>query len=724
MTALRLLMLAILLWPARASAWCLQAKGPMFKMYWAFYFKDHRIKVFISLGKNSSFLHTGLSLPQAEALVRRVVAVHNETVGPPYLVYAGTTDKDLGEMNSLRPRDPGIVIDSFSCAQPAPFPCDPNVHACANIAWQLTPQLASKGRVTFQPRSEDCPPFGSQTWDLDPNLGPDAAGIMLHEIGHVLGLGHTNLSPEECDGPSDGAGGSGVMLAPPGSFFPATRDWRRDDLEGLREIWGEAIEHSVYTWQDSAFPANPLEDAGVALCAGVRTPPTLTSAVTGIGAVETQYVAFTDENDRVVHLEWNGAAFKPPAVGAVIDQGELGVSFASPAIAHSDQGRGAARVFAIWSASESKTSAGVRLRWALRDPDGGSWTYGFLETPDGEKQRSNDVAVGFDATTSQFVVTSITDATHPYFVAVDLQGNQSEPLVLGSGFTGAPFVFDIGRANCFAHERVSRCVVPYISSEFDQFDPGAEALRAGWYHIELQPDGTMTLIHAPLVSDFQPRGMVDLSSGSEGFRGVVGDRRYEIARTLDEDAAEVPALDFGPFSADDWPVRIGSQTSPTGEVYRFAARRLGQLCGNGRLECDETCDDGNSLDSDGCSASCRVELSPTTGDAPTTGDVTEGATTTGPETEGLTTAGPATAADTGPIGDDSGCGCRAQGHANPLILVLLGLRRRRSRGAAPRPPRSGRVVVVNRDCCPSASAGSRLRGVPADSGSRRRSSPP
>lgn len=74
--------LLVLLWPVHANAWCLLEGGPMFRDCWLFRYPELRIDVFISLGANSSFLHTGLSLPQAEAVVRRVIAVHNETVGP------------------------------------------------------------------------------------------------------------------------------------------------------------------------------------------------------------------------------------------------------------------------------------------------------------------------------------------------------------------------------------------------------------------------------------------------------------------------------------------------------------------------------------------------------------------------------------------------------------------------------------------------------------------
>lgn len=33
----------------------------------------------------------------------------------------------------------------------------------------------------------------------------------------------------------------------------------------------------------------------------------------------------------------------------------------------------------------------------------------------------------------------------------------------------------------------------------------------------------------------------------------------------------------------------------------------GSVCGDGTLDADEVCDDGNTMDGDGCSSTCAVE---------------------------------------------------------------------------------------------------------------------
>ena len=94
-----------------------------------------------------------------------------------------------------------------------------------------------------------------------------------------------------------------------------------------------------------------------------------------------------------------------------------------------------------------------------------------------------------------------------------------------------------------------------------------------------------------------------------------------------------------------------------------------QICGDGLVGGAEQCDDGNTADGDGCSATCTTETAPTTGADPAeTGDPADDSATSGGLEYG-----------------DLGCGCRSTGSAPPvssaalLLLAALG-RRRRARG--------------------------------------------
>lgn len=76
----------------------------------------------MAVGGNSSFLYSQLTSAQGETVLRRVIAVHNETIGTPTLYYAGTTAAELDAEGGLRERPPGIVVDSFPCTDATPAP--------------------------------------------------------------------------------------------------------------------------------------------------------------------------------------------------------------------------------------------------------------------------------------------------------------------------------------------------------------------------------------------------------------------------------------------------------------------------------------------------------------------------------------------------------------------------------------------------------------------------
>ena len=104
-------------------------------------------------------------------------------------------------------------------------------------------------------------------------------------------------------------------------------------------------------------------------------------------------------------------------------------------------------------------------------------------------------------------------------------------------------------------------------------------------------------------------------------------------------------------------------------------------CGDGVVGGGEACDDGNTVDGDGCSASCEDEDADntTSGDVPTGGGESNGGESTG--SAGDTASSGSDESGAGEL-DDEGCGCRSTGENNLAglglgLLVWGGLRRRR-----------------------------------------------
>ncbi|TVR04149.1 MAG: DUF4215 domain-containing protein [Deltaproteobacteria bacterium] len=98
------------------------------------------------------------------------------------------------------------------------------------------------------------------------------------------------------------------------------------------------------------------------------------------------------------------------------------------------------------------------------------------------------------------------------------------------------------------------------------------------------------------------------------------------------------------------------------------------VCGNGAIEGDEECDDGNTEDGDGCSSDCRIEDGWTCSGAPSVCTrIPDGTTDPGTDTT------PGVDDDPGPDDDASsrGCGCAANpatpAPTAPLALLLLGI---------------------------------------------------
>ncbi len=647
--------LGLVLTPTAVGAWCL-APGD-YAAFWGAKFPERRIPVYMAIGEFSTLLHSQLTSEQAAKVLRRVIAVHNETIGTPTLYYAGMTKAELDAEGGLADRPRGIVVDSYGCSGIGEAPsCGEGQLACTEVGGN-TEALVAKARVTL------LPPLCGDTdveWGIERFQGKDVTRVLLHEFGHALGLGHAN--DPACAGPSD-AGTFGVMRQIVGLADPYERAWRSDDIAALREVYGEAEARGVYMWVDEAFPAAPAESERVAICAEMRTPPALTGLVAEDGPRATLLLGFTDADDRVALLEWDGADFVAPVGGAVIDPSPAGTSLAPVGLAHSDaDGVAEPVVMAVWSAEDSRTERANRLRWGVRALAGGAWEYGYFATPSGATQTGNRVAVGYDAASERFLVVSVTDTAEPYVIVVEPDGTQVATVVPGAGPMVPTYAFDVGAPVCSEKGEGSRCILPYTSGNHFLFST-KPVLQPGWLELTVAAD-SVALAGQSGEGLIDGHGMIDLAGGIGELRGVAGELRFALG-----EGAALPVVNSDTLDGGDWPLRIGSHSSVAGvTTYRVVGRRVA-ACGDGVVDCAEGCDDGNVQDGDGCSAVCESEVEAGTTEVSPTGEG-GGATSTGAAEsssgDGL---------NEGPNGE-GGCGC-ATGGAGWHGLWVLGLGRRR-----------------------------------------------
>ncbi|MBZ0231100.1 MAG: proprotein convertase P-domain-containing protein, partial [Deltaproteobacteria bacterium] len=97
----------------------------------------------------------------------------------------------------------------------------------------------------------------------------------------------------------------------------------------------------------------------------------------------------------------------------------------------------------------------------------------------------------------------------------------------------------------------------------------------------------------PYSGTFRPEQTI---SDAAGFRDQSAAGEW-VLRALDDSGGVAGVL-------DGWSLALCIDTSVT------------HVCGNGYTEPDESCDDGNVIDGDGCSAACQIELACATGQTP------------------------------------------------------------------------------------------------------------
>jgi hypothetical protein len=219
-----------------AEAYCVSDK-PLIA-FWSAEFSDLRIPVWVNISADYSVESTGQTPQDIARLVIEVIARHNESVRAPKLYFAGFATQGFDYMLTDQNGDvvpwgalpAGINVMSLECAEKLTV-CGEDALACAS--------LGIRGSVGMDQSTHDDPigwVFLSPA-DCGVNYSlsayADLGQIMLHEIGHTLGLQHSNREKSVCETGNNIYGGPtmgtvGVMHgAAPASFAV----YQRSDLD-------------------------------------------------------------------------------------------------------------------------------------------------------------------------------------------------------------------------------------------------------------------------------------------------------------------------------------------------------------------------------------------------------------------------------------------------------------------------------------------------------------
>lgn len=570
-------------------------------------FPDLELQVYIATGSNSSVAYTGRTLAEVERIVQEVIARHNETVVAPKLVYGGRVTNYLDPNGNPGAPDPplanwpqGIVVYSFPCELvgdtliQASYLChaaSQSFYGCGKLFENANMQVV--GGVGLVPAACGAVEIGPFQWTLD-GVGVDMPSKLLHEIGHVLGLDHSQYSSMDClakgrDPGNDPAGNVGVMHSPMSSHVEAYRHWRRDDLDGLQSLYGMASpSHELAYWQDSPLFLPPeLGNASSLAGTTVASGASLGDAPMG----SPQPLVVLDDARQLIFasLAADGTLFEGPSV---IDPGP---SYGSPELVVGDSGQGA-DVLAVWSADESPTHKEMLLRWAVRPLSGGAW-----QLSDGLPLDTPRLTTGFEPGSASWLIASASTVGDVMLTVLDADAD-----LLGTGIPLGVNAFEFSNPVC-GHGS-STCTMLFSSN-------ANGGPRLGQLTFSLGVDPTDVSIDAVDMFDDHPvhgrtrAALADLTK----LRVLAGPYRFEI--DMEFDGMRLPAMP-DPTSVRDWPLALGAFSSTHRMGIPFAVE-----CGNAIVQAQEQCDDGNLNPGDGCDDACMIELvGAETGDSGDTGE--------------------------------------------------------------------------------------------------------